>query len=127
MALGGAYPASMGIKDWLANAPLATFGGLTDQVVLHKDRVQRGGEDHPLTGVTARVESGSDLEKRVTVTRLVALGVFSLMAKKKSGGEAYLTVEGPDFFWTVEVERKKRAQAQSFAAKVNDQARKVTA
>lgn len=114
----------MGFKEWVANAPVATFG-LTDQVVLYKERATRGKEEHPLAGVTARVESGSDLEKRVTVTRLVAVGVFALLAKKKSGGEAYLTIEGPDFFWTVEVDRKKRGDAQAFAAKVNDQARKA--
>lgn len=101
--------------------------GYFERATLYRDRIERGTETHPLDGVTARVESGSDLEKRVTATRLVALGVFAFAAKKKSGGEAFLTVEGPGFFWTIEVDRKKRAQAQAFAAKVNDQARKVTA
>lgn len=113
----------MGLKEWAAKAPVATFG-MRDGLQLHKDRIERNGHgSHPLEGVSARVESGSDLEKRVTVTRLVAVGVFALLAKKKSGGEAYLTVEGPDFFWTVEVDRKKRPQAQAFAAKVNAAAR----
>src|SRR5690554_2939951 len=113
----------MGFKDWVADAPVGMFSDVT----LRKGRVQRGREEHPLDGVVARVESGSDLEKRVTATRLIALGVFAFMAKKRTGGEAYLTIEGPGFFWTVEVDRKKRSQAQAFAAKVNDQARRVTA
>lgn len=112
----------MGLRDWAANAPTATFG-LAEQIALYKDRIEHKGESHGLDGVTARVESGSDLEKRVTVTRLVAVGVLALLAKKKSGGEAYLTVEGPEFFWTIEVDRKKRSQAQAFAAKVNSAVR----
>lgn len=103
--------------------PVAYFADLT----LHRDRVTKGGDTHPLDGVTARVEVGSDLEKRVTATRLVALGVFAFAAKKKTGGEVFLTVEGPGFFWTIEVDRKKRGDAQAFAAKVNDQARKMPA
>lgn len=109
----------MGFKDLMAKAPQATFGSLTDQIVLYRDRVQRGKESHPLDGVTARVEAGSDLEQRVTATRLVALGLFALAAKKKSGGESYLTIEGPDFFWSVEVGRDDRGKAQAFMAKVN--------
>mgnify|MGYP004701701063 CR=1 FL=1 len=103
---------------------MATFG-ITDQIALYRDRVQRGKETYPLADVTARVESGTDLERRVTATRLVAIGLFAFLAKKKSGGEAYLTVEGPDFFWTVEVDRKKRSDAMAFAAKVNGQARQT--
>lgn len=105
----------------MAAAPVLIGHGVT----VYRDRIERGGESHPLDGVTARVETGSDLEKRVTVTRLVAIGVFALLAKKKSGGEVYLTIEGPNFFWTIEVDRKKQPDARTFAAKVNDQARKA--
>lgn len=101
--------------------PVGQFAGVS----IYRDRIERGGEAHPLDGVTARVESGSDLEKRVTVTRLVALGAFALLAKKKSGGEAYLTIEGPDFFWTEEVDRKRRPDAQRFAGAVNNWSRKA--
>ncbi len=72
----------------------------------------------------ARVEAGSDLESRVTMTRLVALGIFAFGAKKKRGGESFLTVEGPDFFWAVEVGPKQKAEAFRFAAAVNDAAAK---
>lgn len=114
----------MGLKAWAAKAPVATFG-LTDQLVLRRDRISRGKDEHPLEGVTARVENGSDLEKRVTVTRLVAFGVFAFAAKKRTGGESYLTVEGPDFFWTVEVDRNSQGKARAFAGQVNDTARKL--
>lgn len=117
----------MGLKDWAARGPIAMF----DTVTLYKDRVKKaagfGGEEHELVDVVARVESGTDFESRVTVTRLIAIGVFALAAKKRTGGEVFLTIEGPDFFWTVEVDRKKAADAQKFAAKVNDAARKHAA
>lgn len=112
----------MGFKDWVKNAPVATFG-LSEQIALYKDAVAKGKERFPLDGVSARVESGSELESRVTATRLVAIGIFAFVAKKKKGGESFLTVEGPDFFWTVEVDRKKRGDAMTFVAKINSAAR----
>lgn len=101
--------------------PVGQFG----RVKVYRDRVERDGDAFPLADVTARVESGSDLERRVTATRLVALGAFALLAKKKSGGEAYLTIEGPGFFWTEEVDRKRRPDAQRFAGAVNNWSRKA--
>jgi hypothetical protein len=110
----------MGLKEWAANAPMAMFS----DVMLYKNRIKRGHEEFPLAGVSARVELGSALQKRVTMTRLVAIGVFALLAKKKkSGGDVYLTIEAPDFFWTVEVESKKESKAREFAAKVNNAVR----
>ena len=115
-----------GLRKAIADAPDATF----DVFGLHRDKISKAvslseREEHPLSGVTARVERGSDLEARVTATRLVALGIFAFAAKKKSGGESYLTLEGPDFFWTTEVDRRKTDGAYAFAAKVNDRVRKL--
>lgn len=108
----------MGLRDWAAKAPTATFGNY----LLRRDSIEKvGGKDrgkHPLQGVTAVVESGEALQSRVTATRILAIGVFALAAKKKSGGESYLTIEGPGFAWVEEVDRKKRADAVAFAAKV---------
>lgn len=117
------------MKESAAKGPIATFGHATLYGSGEIGRIKESGignERQPLSGVSARVESGSDLEKRVTATRLVAMGVFAFAAKKKSGGESYLTIEGPEFFWTFEVDRNDRAKAQAFAAKVNDAARKVS-
>ena len=60
------------------------------------------------------VEDGQALERRVTVTRIVLLGIFALAAKKKSGGTKYLTVDGDGFFWAMEVDRKRVKDAQRF-------------
>lgn len=113
--------------DWLESGPIALYGNpATDGVTLYKDRVERGRETFPLAGVSARVESGQELSSRVTVTRLLAIGLFAFAAKKKSGGEVYLTIEGPGFFWSLEVNRKKQSAARKFAAAVNNQARAAT-
>ena len=100
---------------------VASYGGVT----LYANRLTHGREIKDLEGVQARVESGSEIQSRVTATRLLAIGVFAFAAKKKSGGESYLTIEGPDFFWTIEVDRKKRSEAVAFAAKVNNQVRSL--
>ncbi|MFF1382785.1 hypothetical protein ACFVWT_04385 [Arthrobacter sp. NPDC058288] len=113
----------MGLKEWAAKAPVATYGMLT----LYKDRVrcleakQKG--EYPLAGVTAVVESGEALSQRVTLTRFAAFGLISLAMKKKSGGESYLLIEGPEFAWTFEVKRGDQAKAQAFAAKVRSAAK----
>ena len=96
--------------------------------VLHADGTvsKQGGKDrgrHPLAGVEARVETGEELHRRVTATRVLLTGVFALALKKKAGGTSFLTIEGPGFAWVEEVDRKKKAKAVEFAAKVNAAAR----
>lgn len=82
-------------------------------------------EIRPVRGVRADVEQGSALESRVTLTRLLAIGVFAFAFKKKRGGEMYLTVEGPDFAWMAKVDRKRIPDAMKFATKVNNAALKA--
>lgn len=90
---------------------------------LHEKTIHNRSESKPLEGVTARVEDGAALESRLTVTRMVAFGIFSLAMKKKSGGEKFVTVEGPDFVWIAEADRKQAGEAVKFAAQVNNQAK----
>lgn len=71
----------------------------------------------PLAEVTAiRAESGAALEARVTMTRMVALGLLAFAAKKKSGGEVFITVEAGDAFVSLMVDRKKATAAHKFVA-----------
>ena len=79
-------------------------------------------DTYPIAGATARVELGGDIRKRVTATRFMALGIFSLAAKKQAG-HVFLTVEGDGFDILVEVPVKKEAEARKFASKVNKAAR----
>lgn len=104
-----------------AGASLITSSTSKFGFKLSKDSISKRFETKPLNNVTARLESGSELQARVTMTRLVALGVFAFAAKKKKGGEKYLTIEGPDFVWTAEVKRDKKdiAKAMKFINQVN--------
>jgi hypothetical protein len=78
-----------------------------------------------VTGV--HLESGSELESRVTMTRLVALGLLAFAVKKKRGGERFLTIESRDAFWSLEVPRKGVRDAARFRGAVEDQVRKASA
>ncbi|MDO4243765.1 MAG: hypothetical protein Q4C85_08440 [Actinomyces sp.] len=109
-----------GRRDKIIAFIVSVDGGLT----LYQDRIEyrvrrKVERVIPLQSITSvRVESGSALEARVTATRLVALGVFAWAAKKKTGGEVYLTVEAEDAFVTLMVDRKKAAAAHRFVAQV---------
>lgn len=69
---------------------------------------------HSLTGATVELEEGSVMTKRVTATRFLATGLFSLALKKKKGGEKWLLIAGPEFEWFEEVPAKKHAEALKF-------------
>lgn len=88
---------------------------------LNKDSIKKGIETKSLKNVIARIETGSELQTRVTMTRLLALGVFAFAAKKKKGGEKYLTIEGPDFVWTAEIKRDRKDinKAMNFVSQIN--------
>lgn len=122
----GFYACGMGFKDWVADAPLGMFAGSDGSFTLRKDRIEHKAgfktETVPLSEVTGvHLESGSELESRITATRLVALGVFALAVKKKKGGEKFLTIESPETYWVVEVPRKKISEAMKFVGKVEGQ------
>jgi hypothetical protein len=118
----------MGFKDWLDKQPDAMYEANYN---LYKDRIEkkRGADagSHSLEGVTAVIDTGEALSSRITLTRLVGTGVIGLFWKKKRGGSTFLLIEGPDFAWVEEVDRKKQKPAQLFAAKVREAARKPLA
>lgn len=106
-------------------AMMTVMGKGLQSMFLYKDGVGHAGEATnnklqrkkwaEITSIA--IEDGEALQKRVTATRLLALGVFALAAQKKSGGTKYITVEGEDFFWTIEVDRKNVRKAQQFVMK----------
>lgn len=63
------------------------------------------------------LEDGEELQSRVTATRLLMLGVFAFAAKKKTGGNKFIVVEGENFLWGLEVGRKKVNDAQKLVMK----------
>lgn len=107
--------------------PKAKFDGDDGTCIrLYKDSITCKGEQHKLTDVRASVEDGSALESRVTLTRLLAVGVFAFAFKKRRGGEKYLVIEGPDFAWLAEAKHKHIREAMRFAVAVNNAAKQAT-
>jgi len=87
-------------------------------VTLTKTTITHGRDGGSAKGAVARVEQSANAGSRITATRIVALGVFALAAKKKTGC-LYLTVEGDGYAFSVEIPLKKESEARKFAAKVN--------
>ena len=58
----------------------------------------------------------------MTATRLVALGVFALAAKKQTG-HIYLTIEGDGYEIAVKLPVKAESDARKFVTKVNNAAK----
>ena len=106
-----------------AMPPVLRTRAVFADLYLLKDGVWYKGEEHPLAGVRAAVETGGDIERRITATRLVLTGVFALaLRKKKDHRDMFLIVEGPGFSWLVEASPKKLIQARKFANQINDAA-----
>ena len=94
-----------------------------ESVTLTASTITHGATTGPVQGAVARVEQAADVQKRVTATRLIALGVFAFAAKKQTG-HVYLTIEGDGYEIAVEVPAKRETAARKFAAKVNTAAKK---
>ncbi len=76
------------------------------------------GASHPVAGAHARVETHGEIKKRVTVTRVAAMGVFALAARKKISN-LFLTIEHDNYQLAIPVPLKKRAEALTFASRIN--------
>ena len=81
-----------------------------------------------LVGVVATAADESQVVQRLTVTRMVGLGVFSLAApKRKTVGNAYVVIEGPSVSGVATFSGGSKAgvgvTAYKFAAAVNNAAR----
>lgn len=68
-----------------------------------------------LVGVNASVDS--QVSSRITATRLVAIGIFALAAKKKTGA-LYLSIDGPEFASVIECPQDDQLKAREFATKI---------
>jgi hypothetical protein len=99
-------------------ARIGTFEGVT----LNTDSISYKRQGGSIAGATARVETAADARRRITATRLLAIGVFALAVKKQTGN-VFLTVEHPDYGFVVEIPMKLEAKARAFAAKINSAAR----
>ncbi|MGO2122459.1 hypothetical protein [Glutamicibacter arilaitensis] len=83
-----------------------------------KKDVGTGRECQSIAGMTIDLANGSALQERVTLTRIVATGIFALALKKKKGGEQWLLLAGEKYDWLEDVPRKKQEDAQKFVQAV---------
>lgn len=95
-----------------------------DKIIYH-DNESDDTQVRPIVSASAKIESGEDLKQRVTATRLFFFGVFAFALKKSSGGEKFLTLEGEDFFWAIEIPNENTNEAMRFVAKVNSLAKAI--
>ena len=90
--------------------------------VLAGTELKSGKQKWDITGARAEVEVGAD-RKRITATRVVALGVFALAAKKNET-KVFLTItlaDGEEIL--IETAVKNEAKARKFATAINNAAR----
>ena len=71
----------------------------------------------PTDVVDIVVEDGQAASKRLTATRVAAVGIFALAIKKKVSATKFLIVETVDDAHVVELDVKRYGEARSFAAK----------
>lgn len=68
----------------------------------------------------ASVETVGEVRRRVTATRVVAVGVFALaLKKKKDDRELFLTVEGEGWSIVADVNPNSQMAARQVAARIN--------
>jgi len=112
----------------LADGVIAIFGGLR----LTENAVLEGAGDralhHPLTGLSARVEIRSSRTGRVTVPRVLFLGILALAVKKEQyDTEANLVIEGPGTRLERAVSLRKHPDAADVAREFADRLNHLSA
>jgi len=107
---------------------IASFGGAT----LYERWIETPQGAGSLIGVKAEAADESTINKRITATRLLTIGVFALAARKKTGGgNVYVVIDGPNVSGVATLAGDKDSnngpRAFDFAAKVNNAARAAEA
>lgn len=112
-------------NDPLVNEFFGTGGG----VILCKRTISFKDEDgikrralNP--SISASLVDGAQAQQRVTVTRIAVMGIFAFGAPKRTQGTRFLIVEGPDFFWTLEVPMSCANEAMTMVGMINDLCRR---
>lgn len=78
----------------------------------------------PVAGTTASVDA--QISSRITATRLLAVGVFALAAKKKTG-TVFLSIDNPHVASIIECPVDDNARARSFAVTLMNAGRQAAA
>ena len=99
-------------------------------VILYERWIKTPQSEGSLVGVKASAADESSISQRLTVTRMVGLGVFSLATpKRKMLGNAYVVIEGPEVSGVATFSAKNNKNAGptafAFAARINNAAREA--
>lgn len=92
---------------------LGTYRG----VHLYERWIETPHGNGPVAGTVASVDA--QVSSRITATRLVAVGVFALAAKKKTGAN-YLSIDGPALASVIECPPDQGTPARQFAVKITN-------
>jgi hypothetical protein len=89
---------------------------------LGRKTIEHSRASRPFTGVTARIESKAEIDAREPTDRVVLSdGLAARLLKPEiAPTQPYLTVQGPDFEWSVALAPDQVAGARAFAGKVNE-------
>jgi hypothetical protein len=99
-------------------------------VVVYERWIQTPQGGGSIIGVSARTDDSTLERQRLTATRMLAFGIFSLAAPKKiRSGHAYVSIEGPEVNGVAVFPPGKNAGpiAFDFAARINAAARQAKA
>jgi hypothetical protein len=99
-------------------AQLASYRG----VVVYERWIVTPHGQGPLSGTTASVDA--QVSSRITMTRLVAIGVFALAAQKKTGS-VYLSIDSPALASVIECPAEDNTRARQFAVAIMNAARQA--
>lgn len=132
VVIGGVVKAANEHKRNTAPGVLAAFLDLRITATELIEGIAAAERRHPIGGLEARVEDSGTINRRLTATRMVTLGVFALAAPKAQDDRVvYLTVEGPTTALMREVKMKNNAQAgakaREFAVQLNMRGRQAAA
>lgn len=123
------------IKENRADIKAHLRTGNEGEIVVFSDKILKRqgalGEMHPLAGVVASVENVGGVSARTTLTRAATVG--GGWQKENDDRQMFLSVEGPEFSWLVDISPKSdllRSQlitaARQFVAQTNLTARKLS-
>lgn len=99
---------------------IASYQGVT----LHEYWIGTPHGSGSVAGMQASVDSQPS--SRITATRLIAIGIFALAARKQTG-KVYLSIDGPELVSVVECPHDQNRNAREFAVKIGNAGRAATA
>lgn len=99
-------------------AQVASYRG----VVVYERWIVTPHGQGPIAGTNASVDA--QVSSRITMTRLVAIGVFAFAAKKKTGS-VYLSIDSPALASVIECPADDNTRARQFAVAIMNAARQA--